>query len=193
MGDVVDVGVVVSVVLARSADTWRRFFMRVCQRVGIFYQTSFAVFIAVCDVGHRVLDGMARAAGLCVVLCGRWIAVLGVLIIGTGGKFWFYTMQMASTHGVTLFGWRRFAEIVLWAVPTFLVLLPIFFCLMGKTWRERAGWFVLVGGFVFLSGLSRAYAGAFFNVLMPMYVCLAVVAAAVVGLLLRAVFKTARS
>jgi hypothetical protein len=138
----------------------------------------FVMLAIVCWMGWRAL----LAYVLCCAVVG--LPVLGVLIIGTGGKFWFYTMQMASTHGVTLFGWRRFAEIVLWAVPTFLVLLPIFFCLMGKTWRERAGWFVLVGGFVFLSGLSRAYAGAFFNVLMPMYVCLAVVAAAVVGLLL---------
>ncbi|MBK8101868.1 MAG: glycosyltransferase family 39 protein [Cellvibrionales bacterium] len=138
----------------------------------------FVMLAIVCWMGWRAL----LAYVLCCAVVG--LPVLGVLIIGTGGKFWFYTMQMASTHGVTLFGWRRFAEIVLWAVPTFLVLLPIFFCLMGKTWRERAGWFVLVGGFVFLSGLSRAYAGAFFNVLMPMYVCLAVVAAVVVSLLL---------
>jgi hypothetical protein len=112
------------------------------------------------------------------------LPLLCVLIVGTGGKFWFYTMQMASTHGVTLFGWRRFAEIVLWSVPSFLLLLPVFFWLIGKAWRERAGWFFLTAGFVFLSGLSRAYAGAFFNVLMPMYVCLAVVGAVVVVLLL---------
>jgi len=112
------------------------------------------------------------------------LPVLGVLIVGTGGKFWFYTMQMASTHGVTLFGWRRFAEIVLWSVPAFLLMLPVFFAAIDQRWRERAGWLSLVGGFVFLSGLSRAYAGAFFNVLMPMYVCLAVVAAVVVSLLL---------
>lgn len=119
---------------------------------------------------------------LCCVVIG--LPILCILIVGTGGNFWFYTMQMASTHGVTLFGWRRFAEIVLWNVPSFLLALPLFFVLAGKAWRERMGWLLLIGGFIFLSGLSRAYAGAFFNVLMPMYVCLAVVAAATIILLL---------
>lgn len=138
----------------------------------------FVMLAVVCWLGWRALLTYLLFSALV------GLPVLVVLTVGTGGKFWFYTLQMASSHGVTLFGWRRFAEIVLWAVPAFLVLLPVFFCLMEKIWRERAGWFALIGGFIFLSGLSRAYAGAFFNVLMPMYVCLAVVAAVTIVLLL---------
>src|SRR5690606_5325985 len=94
----------------------------------------FVVLTVVCWLGWRALCSYV----LCCVVIG--VPVLGALIIGTGGKFFFYTMQMASAHGVTLFGWRRFAEIVLWAVPSFLLLLPLFFVWVEKSRRERMGW-----------------------------------------------------
>ncbi len=147
-------------------------------KLASLFLLPFVMLAIVCWLGWRALCSYL----LCCAVIG--LPVLGILIIGTGGRFWFYTMQMASTHGVTLFGWRRFAEIVLWSVPSFLLVLPLFFVLAGRDWRERIGWLLFIGGFVFLSGLSRAYAGAFFNVLMPMYVCLAVVAAVTIILLL---------
>jgi hypothetical protein len=97
--------------------------------------------------------------------------------IFSGKQFFFYTMQMASSHGVTFFGMRRFFDIVIFAVPAFW-LASIYFCVhVGKSIRERMGWISLVTGFIFLSGLSRSYAGAFYNVLMPLYFCLAITAA----------------
>ncbi len=143
-----------------------------------FFLLPFVVIAIVCWMGWRALWQYF----LCSTVIG--LPLLLVLVVGTGGKFWFYTLQMASTHGVTLFGWKRFAEIVLWAAPSFLLTLVPFFIVVGKGVRDRIGWFVLIIGFIFTSGLSRAYAGAFFNVLMPMYVCLAIVAASTLSLLL---------
>ncbi len=143
-----------------------------------FFLLPFVMVAILCWMGWRALWQYL----LCSAVVG--LPLLLVLVVGTGGKFWFYTLQMASTHGVTLFGWRRFAEIVLWAVPSFLLMLVPFFILIGKNARDRIGWYALVIGFIFTSGLSRAYAGAFFNVLMPMYICLAIVAASSLSLLL---------
>ncbi|HSC76251.1 MAG TPA: glycosyltransferase family 39 protein [Pseudomonadales bacterium] len=98
-----------------------------------------------------------------------------------GKQFFFYTLQMASSHGVTLFGIKRFFEIIVVSVPFFLLASVFFFGAAGKTTQERVGWVFLVAGFMFLSGLSRAYAGAFYNVLMPLYFCLAITAAVGVG------------
>lgn len=113
-----------------------------------------------------LLPGLAMAAVL--LLC---------CLLFTGGDFLFYTLQMAGSHGVTWFGVQRFLSIVGNAVPS-LIIASIAFCFYcGGRARDRAGWLALLAGFVFLSGLSRAYAGAFFNVLMPLYCCLAITAA----------------
>lgn len=142
----------------------------------------FVVTAIVCWLGWR-------AAGRYLWVCTLFgLPLLVALEFSTGGHFWFYTLQMASKHGVTAFGWRRFAEIVLWNAPILIFFaLPVFFVLIGKNQRDKYGWIALIAGFVFISGLSRAYAGAFYNVLMPLYICLAIVAASTLALLLQRV------
>lgn len=131
-------------------------------------------FVAItlwCWLGWRLL---LRFILLCLPIFTLLLALCAWFF---GKPFFFYTMQMASSHGVTWFGVRRFFEIVLLAVP-FFWLTSVFFCAFaGKNFRDKTGWFALVAGFIFLSGLSRAYAGAFYNVLMPLYFCLAITAA----------------
>jgi len=113
-----------------------------------------------------------------VLLCLPITLLLFVLCtVFSGDKIFFYTMQMASTHGITWFGVRRFLEIVFFAVPSFWLASIVFCVQVGKNTRDKIGWIALVAGFVFVSGLSRAYAGAFYNVLMPLYFCMAITAA----------------
>jgi hypothetical protein len=117
---------------------------------------------------------LLRFAMLCLPIA---VLLFVVCLWLFGQQFFFYTMQMAGSHGVTLFGVRRFFEIVLFSVPSFWLASAYFCVVIGKNTRDKMGWIVLVAGFVFLSGLSRAYAGAFYNVLMPLYFCLSITAA----------------
>ena len=119
-----------------------------------------------------------RKAVQFLLLCLPITLLLFVLCAAlSGDKIFFYTMQMASTHGITWFGAKRFLEIVAFSVPSFW-LATMFFCMqIGKDARDKMGWIALVTGFIFVSGLSRAYAGAFYNVLMPLYFCIAITAA----------------
>ncbi len=110
----------------------------------------------------------------------------------SGDKIIFYTMQMASTHGITWFGVKRFLEIVIFSVPSFWLASIVFCVQIGKDTRDKIGWIALLAGFVFLSGLSRAYAGAFYNVLMPLYFCMSITAAVGFGWLVEC-SKTSRT
>jgi hypothetical protein len=112
-----------------------------------------------------------------VVCCVPLLFLLGMYFLFTEEHFLFYTMQMAGSHGVTLFGVRRFFEIVIQAVPFFWVAGLVACCVIGNHRLDRLGWIALFAGFIFVSGLSRAYAGAFYNVLMPLYFCLSITAA----------------
>lgn len=95
----------------------------------------------------------------------------------TGEHFLFYTLQMASSHGVTAFGFERFFKDILFNSGGFLLLGVSFLFVIQGSWRQRSGWILLFAGFVTVSMISRAYAGAFFNVLMPFYAALALFAA----------------
>ncbi|HQQ63949.1 MAG TPA: glycosyltransferase family 39 protein [Pseudomonadales bacterium] len=112
-------------------------------------------------------------------LLGFLLLLPGLLLMQwkAGHDWYFYTMQMASTHGITWFGVRRFFEIFLAAVPVLLLGSILFLCLLQEDRKGRPGWVSLFAGFIFLSLLSRAYAGAFFNVLMPAFFFVAVTAA----------------
>ena len=131
----------------------------------------FVVVAMVCWCGWRQLMDLLV---LCVLLAVPGFVFLHYVV---GEDWYFYTMQMAGTHGVTAFGAKRFFEIVLHAIPAMLCASAIFLVFVQGSSRERCGWFALVAGFVFVSLLSRAYAGAFFNVLMPLYFCVACVSA----------------
>lgn len=112
---------------------------------------------------------------------------VGVLLVGAGllmglqrelgDQFLFYTLQMASSHGVSLYGFERFFRDIFTSVPVMLLVAVAGLFVMPGGSRERTGWALLLLGFFGLSMLSRAYAGAFFNVLMPLYAALALVAA----------------
>lgn len=107
----------------------------------------------------------ATAAVLLVLL--QWM---------TGGEFFFYAFRMAGTHGVTAFGFQRFGLDILFTVAFTVLLAALHPLLAPGRWREKAGWWALLAGFFCLSMLSRAYAGAFFNVLMPLHFCAVILA-----------------
>lgn len=91
----------------------------------------------------------------------------------TGGKFLFYTMQMAGSHD---FNWHRIDVFLLdnslYSVPM-LILLSVFFVWRSGEWA----WFWLLSGFAGMSAISRMYAGGVYNVLMPYYMLLSLLAA----------------
>lgn len=162
----------------RDSGAARHLYFLACASVLAFFTKQASLFVfpfvavaVVCWLGWRALW---RYCLWCAVL---GLPVLWLLQWSTGGNFVFFTLQMASSHGVTLFGLRRFVEIVVQAVPVFLLLAALSCVLVGNNRRQRGGWVAVVVGFVFVSALSRAYAGAFYNVLMPMYVCVAIAAA----------------
>lgn len=164
--------------LCKDAPTTKNILLLALASVSAFFTKQATLFLFpfvaitfLCWFNWRLL---VRFVLLCIAIA---IPLLVFCLAHSGKQFFFYTMQMASSHGVTLFGVRRFFEIVSVSVPAFLLASIVFCTLVGKNALERAGWIALVSGFIFLSGLSRAYAGAFFNVLMPLYFCLAVIAA----------------
>lgn len=109
------------------------------------------------------------------------LPLLVLLQLATGGDFFFYAFRMAGSHGVTQFGLQRFWLDVSLSAPFMLLAACLWPWLGGNHRRDRLGWLALLAGFVFLSLLSRAYAGSFFNVLMPLYCCAAVMAAMTYG------------
>lgn len=118
----------------------------------------------------------------------RWAVFYALLIIGLtvpvlwqfqqqlGHHFLFYTLQMASTHGVTAPGFQRFFNSLIWDTAGFLLVAASFLYVVPANRRGRCGWFSMFIGFMTVSMISRAYAGAFFNVLMPMYAGFALLA-----------------
>lgn len=146
-----------------------------------FLAKQASVFLLPCLVLVVWCWGSVRLA----VLYAASAAVVALLLVyglwhSWGDDFLFYTLQMASTHGVTAYGFERFFRDVFSSVPVMLVLAVSGIVLMPASQRVRCGWGVLLAGFVGLSMLSRAYAGAFFNVMMPLYAALALVAACAV-------------
>lgn len=131
----------------------------------------FVAVTLLCWCGWQIL--------LRFVLISLLLLVPGLLLMQwkAGQDWYFYTLQMASSHGVTWFGAQRFCEIFLTAVPMLLLAGILFLIWVPDTRQGRWGWISLYAGFIFISLLSRAYAGAFFNVLMPAYFFVAVAAA----------------
>ncbi len=141
------------------------------------FVAPFVVLAMLFWCGARVV---LQYLSLCLLLS---LPLLGFLQAQAGEDWIFYTTQMASTHGITWFGVRRFFEIFLQAVPAMLQAALAGLYLLPDTLRGRLGWLCLFGGFFFVSLLSRAYAGAYFNVLMPVYFMVACCAALGVWLL----------
>ncbi|MEZ5495195.1 MAG: hypothetical protein R3E61_11710 [Pseudomonadales bacterium] len=87
--------------------------------------------------------------------------------------FFFYTMQMAGSHG---FNWRRIDVFLLdnslYSIPI-LILLAVVFISHGGGWA----WSWLFLGFASMSAISRMYSGGAYNVLMPYYMLASLVAA----------------
>jgi hypothetical protein len=111
-----------------------------------------------------------------VMIVGLTVPVLWQLHQQLGERFLFYTLQMASTHGVTVFGFQRFFNSLIFDTAGFLCVAGSFLYVVPGGWRNRLGWLWMLVGFITVSMISRAYAGAFFNVLMPMYVAFALLA-----------------
>jgi hypothetical protein len=116
---------------------------------------------------------------------GCLLSTFCILQVVTGGDFYFYTMKMATSHE---FNWHRIDVFLLdnslYSVPMFIFLsLYFLFC------RDRAGsawgWAWLLLGFATMSAVSRMYAGGVYNVLMPYYMFLSMMAAAGVACLLK--------
>lgn len=131
----------------------------------------FLLLAVWCWSGLRIACGVGLAAGLGSIL------LAALLQWAHGGHFFFYVFEMAGSHGVTLAGFRRFGLDLQFSVSVLLLAALLYPWLDSADWRTRGGWLALLAGFLFLSMLSRAYAGAFFNVLMPLHFCLSVFAA----------------
>jgi hypothetical protein len=90
-----------------------------------------------------------------------------------GEHFFFFTLQMAASHGVTAYGFERFFLNIFLHASGFIGVALVALVFWPGTNRVRLGGALALAGFVAVSMISRAYAGAFFNVLMPVYAALA--------------------
>ena len=111
-----------------------------------------------------------------LMIVGLTVPVLWQLQQQLGERFLFYTLQMASTHGVTVFGFQRFFASLIFDAIGFFCVAGSFLYVASGSWRDKLGWLWMFVGFITVSMISRAYAGAFFNVLMPMFVAFALLA-----------------
>jgi 4-amino-4-deoxy-L-arabinose transferase-like glycosyltransferase len=152
-------------------------FVAVCFLIAFLTKQASLFLLPFITLALLCWSGWRYTLQFCVICGAMLLLSLIVLQLTTGGRFWFFTFEMASTHGVTVAGFRRFGLDILFSIPLLVLLAAIFPLLQPVAWRQRVGWLLILIGFVFLSMLSRAYAGAFFNVLMPLHACVALLAA----------------
>lgn len=129
--------------------------------------------------------GWRYALGFCVLFALGASFFIALIIAFYDERFFFYVFQMAGSHGVTLSGFRRFGLDVMFSIAGTLFSALLYPFLLDGSWREKLGWLAVLAGFIFLSMVSRAYAGAFFNVLMPLHFCVAIFSALTLALLLK--------
>lgn len=117
-----------------------------------------------------------RFALLQALFCGVLVCTAGLFFQwSSDGWFYYFTMQMATHHGMNPSMWKLFLfGDTVWKAFIFAVF-SLFFVLKASADRSiRVGWGVLLGGFTFMSLLSRIYPGGYYNVLMPYYLLLTI-------------------
>ncbi|MCB1615351.1 MAG: hypothetical protein KDI30_04990, partial [Pseudomonadales bacterium] len=103
------------------------------------------------------------------------------------GLFYYFTMEMARSHGFNIFGLGHFITgDTLFSVPVFMGLACVFCFRHTQKGKDFWGVFILFCGFTAISLVSRAYPGGHLNVLMPFYMCIAMYSAIAFPVILKA-------
>lgn len=94
------------------------------------------------------------------------------------GLFYYYTMEMARSHGLSIFGLAHFlSSDSIFSVPAFILFSVLFCKQLSTSPRDLVALLVLLLGFTAISLVSRSYPGGHLNVLMPFYMCLSMMTA----------------
>jgi hypothetical protein len=120
--------------------------------------------------------GFCRAAWVSLFLLAA-IAVIGSFFQWQSqGLFFFYTVEMARTHGFNNgLPWNFLHGDLMWGVPIYL-LLSVAFVLLQVNRRDKLAWSALLLGFFLVSLFARWYTGGWFNVLIPFHQLLVIMA-----------------
>jgi hypothetical protein len=132
--------------------------------------------------------GIKDACRFGIALLLLLLSVAGFLQWQSGGHFYFYTMQMATSHRFNAGIPMNFLHgDLLLGIPVYFLLCIGFIVLRRKQARDALAWTSIFSGFLLMTLLARWYSGGFFNVLIPLHQLVVIMAISGFSFLLGAV------